>query len=79
MPVVGRELLPPMDTGGIKINITVDPNLPIAASKRIVEAVNRVVAKSGKLERLSCAIGSEPGVLSIGSGSGLDHLAITAT
>ncbi len=79
MPVVGRELLPPMDTGGVKINITTDPNLPIAASKKIVEKVNRVVAQSGKLERLSCAIGSEPGVLSIGSGSGIDHIAITAT
>ncbi len=79
MPVVGRELLPPMDTGGIKINITVDPNLPIAASKKIVEQVNRAVARNGKLKYLSSAIGSEPGVLSIGSGSGLDHISIVAT
>ena len=79
MPVVGRELLPPMDTGGLKVNITVDPNLPIEASRRVVEKVDRILAQSGKLERLSSAIGSEPGVLSIGSGSGLDHISITAT
>jgi len=26
MPVVGRELMPPMDTGGVRISITTDPN-----------------------------------------------------
>ena len=79
MPTVGRELMPPMDTGGVKINITTDPNLPIEASQKIVVEVNRIVAESGKLDRLSSSIGSEPGVLSIGSGSGIDHIAVTAT
>ncbi len=79
MPVVGRELMPPMDTGGIKINITTDPNLPIAASRKIARQVNKIVAENGQLDRLSTAIGSEAGVLSIGSGSGTDHIAVTAT
>ncbi len=79
MPIVGRELMPPMDTGGIKINITTDPNLPIAASRKIVEQVNKIVRENGQLERLSVAIGSEAGVLSIGSGSGSDHIAVVAT
>lgn len=79
MPTVGRELMPPMDTGGIRISITTDPNLPIAASRKIVREVNKIVAENGKLEYLSSAIGSEAGVLSIGSGSGIDHIAITAT
>ncbi len=79
MPVVGRELMPPMDTGGIKINITTDPNLPIDASQKIVAEVNQIVAESGQLDRLSSSIGSEPGVLSLGSGSGTDRIAVTAT
>ncbi|MCF6289980.1 MAG: efflux RND transporter permease subunit [Desulfobacterales bacterium] len=79
MPVVGRELMPPMDTGGIRINITTDPNLPIAASKEITRQVNGILLENGRLKRLSAAIGSEAGVLSIGSGSGSDHIAITAT
>ncbi len=79
MPVVGRELMPPMDTGGVQIRITTDPNLPVEASRKIVEEVNRIVTANGTLDRLSAAIGSEPGVLSIGSGSGTDHIAITAT
>ncbi len=79
MPTVGRELMPPMDTGGVRISITTDPNLPIAASQQIVREVNRIVAENGQLDYLSSAIGSEAGVLSIGSGSGTDHIAVTAT
>jgi multidrug efflux pump subunit AcrB len=79
MPTVGRELMPPMDTGGVKINITTDPNLPIEASQKILAEVNRIVVENGQLDRLSSSIGSEPGVLSIGSGSGIDHIAVTAT
>ena len=79
MPVVGQELMPPMDTGGVKISMTVDPNLPVEVSKQIVKEADAIIAKHGELLRLSSAIGSEAGVMSIGSGSGIDHIAITAT
>lgn len=79
MPTVGQELMPPMDTGGVKISITVDPNLPIGASKQIIEEADQIIARHGELLRLSSAIGSEAGIMSIGSGSGLDHIVITAT
>lgn len=79
MPTVGRELMPPMDTGGVLIKITTDPNLPIDTSRDIVRKANSIITASGKLEYLSSAIGSEAGVLSIGSGSGTDHITITAT
>jgi multidrug efflux pump subunit AcrB len=79
MPTVGQELMPPMDTGGVKVSIVTDPNLPIEASQHIVEQVNTILAANGPLLRLSSTIGSEPGVLSIGSGSGIDNIAITAT
>jgi multidrug efflux pump subunit AcrB len=79
MPTVGQELMPPMDTGATKISITVDPNLPIEASQKVVKEANEIIAKHGELLYLSSVIGSEAGVLSIGSGSGTDHIAITAT
>ncbi len=79
MPLVGQELMPPMDTGIVKINITMDPNLPISESARTLRDVNRIIYKSGKVLRVSASVGSEAGVLSIGSGSGIDHIAITAT
>ncbi len=79
MPTVGQELMPPMDTGGVKISLTMDPNLPVSASEKVVKEANTIIAKHGELLRLSSAIGSEAGVMSIGSGSGIDHIAITAT
>ena len=79
MPVVGQELMPPMDTGGVNINITTQANLPIEKSEEIMEAVNKIIKDQGKLLRISGSIGSEAGVMSIGSGSGIDHLSIVAT
>jgi multidrug efflux pump subunit AcrB len=40
MPVVGQELMPPMDTGGVNIHITTDSNLPIEKSEEIMKEVN---------------------------------------
>ena len=79
MPVVGQELMPPMDTGGVNIDITLEANLPIQKSQEVMEKVNKVIEKQGKLLRVSGSIGSEPGVLSIGSGSGIDNMKIVAT
>ena len=79
MPVVGQELMPPMDTGGVNIKITTDANLPIGKSEAIMKQVNALVREEGEILRISGSIGSEAGVLSIGSGSGTDHLAVVAT
>jgi len=79
MPTVGQELMPPMDTGGVNIRITTAANLPIEKSEAIMNQVNEIITKEGKLLRASGSIGSEAGVLSIGSGSGTDHLFIVAT
>jgi len=79
MPVVGQELMPPMDTGGVNIKITTDANLPIEKSEAIMKKVNVIIKEQGELLRISGSIGSEAGVMSIGSGSGIDHLSIVAT
>ena len=79
MPTVGQELMPPMDTGGVKVSIVTDSNLPIEATRKILKEANEIIAKSGKLKYLSSSIGSEAGVMSIGSGSGIDHISIVAT
>ncbi|WP_415397046.1 efflux RND transporter permease subunit [Sulfurimonas sp. CS5] len=79
MPTVGQELMPPMDTGGVMISITVDANLPLQASEKIVKEADAIISKHGELLYLSSAIGSEAGVMSIGSESGIDQISITAT
>jgi len=79
MPVVGQELMPPMDTGGVNIDITLESNLPISKSEEVMQEVNKIIKQEGKLLRVSGSIGSEAGVMSIGSGSGIDHIKIVAT
>ncbi len=79
MPTVGQELMPPMDTGAVNIKITTAPNLPIEKSEEIMKKVNQIIINEEKSLRISGSIGSEAGVLSIGSGSGIDHISIVAT
>ena len=79
MPIVGQELMPPMDTGALNIKIITEANLPIEKSEMIMEKVNKVINAQAEVLRISGSIGSEAGVLSIGSGSGIDHLSIVAT
>lgn len=79
MPVVGRELMPPMDTGAIKIAVKMDPNLPIGESEAVVTRIHEILHRHGKVLRISTAIGSEPGVMTIGSGSGIDAVSINVT
>ncbi len=79
MPTVGQELMPPMDTGGVKISIVTDSNLPFDVTKNILKEANEIITRNGKLDYLSSSMGSEAGVLSIGSGGGIDHISITAT
>ncbi len=81
MPTVGQELMPPMDTGAIAVKITTDANLPIEKTEEVMARVNQVMYEKGgdKLLRVSGSIGSEAGIMSIGSGSGVDHILIMAT
>ncbi len=78
MPIVGQELMPAMDTGTIKINITTDPNLPISKSEELVQQINEILYRDEHIRKVSASVGSEAGILSIGSGSGIDHISITA-
>ncbi len=79
MPTVGQELMPPMDTGGVKVAVSVDSNLPIESSQLVVEQIDEILRKHGEILRVSSSIGSEAGVVSIGSGSGIDKIVINAT
>jgi len=79
MPLVGQELMPPMDTGIVKVTIQMDSNLPIEKSGETVEQVSRILREVAPLVRMSATVGSEPGVISMGSGSGIDSIGITAT
>jgi multidrug efflux pump subunit AcrB len=78
MPIVGKELMPAMDTGAVKIKIATTPNLSIEKSRDILIEVEEVLKNSGNLETISASIGSEAGVLTIGSGGGVNDILIIA-
>lgn len=67
MPLAGRDLMPPMDTGIVKIDFEVWPNSPVAVTEQVVaEMENRIMAVPGFL-RMAVVVGAEPGVISFGA------------
>ena len=51
----------------------------LVTSIKTVKQVNKIVEKNGQQDRLSSAISSESGILSMRSGSDTDHISDTAT
>ncbi|RMD45843.1 MAG: efflux RND transporter permease subunit, partial [Aquificota bacterium] len=66
IPVVGREIMPPMDTGIVKGTITTDSNLSVHQVENIVKKISEILNKDKRVEMYSIAVGSEPGVLTMG-------------
>jgi multidrug efflux pump subunit AcrB len=76
MPLVGQELMPAMDTGGVKIKVSTTPNISIHQSKKILEEIEQIANSVQEVETISASIGSEAGVLSLGSGGGINDILI---
>lgn len=68
VPLVGRDLMPPMDTGIFKVNFETDSNTSLAETERILNEMEAIIQKIPGVLRISTAVGSEPGVISFGSG-----------
>lgn len=67
-PLVGQSVQPPMDTGIIKINFEADANSSLAQSNAILTKMEHAIRKQEGLVAVSSALGSEPAVVSFGSG-----------
>ena len=67
-PLVGQSLQPPMDTGIIKINFEADSNSSLAQTHAILQQIETIIKKQKGLVSISSALGSEPSVVSFGSG-----------
>lgn len=68
IPTIGRDLMPPMDTGIAKANITFDSNTSILKVNQTLFTIEKYVKSLGDVEMMSDAIGSEPGVLTVSAG-----------
>ena len=68
MPLVGRDLMPPMDTGIIKVNFETDANTSLAATEKVLAKMEKIAMQRPEVTSVSSVIGSEPAVVSFGSG-----------
>ncbi len=80
MPMLGKELMPLMDTGVISVDFETQPNVDVDAIKVIAQQVEREI-KAEVPEKwmlyMSTVIGSEPGVKSFGASRLLQQATVT--
>lgn len=68
LPLVGRDALPPMDTGQVRAHIKFGANEPVEVAEARLRDFQKQLMADKRVERVSASFGSEPGVLSLGSG-----------
>ncbi|MCK8603757.1 efflux RND transporter permease subunit [Desulfoferrobacter suflitae] len=68
MPVIGRELMPPMDTGIVNIVFELPPDALIQDLDRALTEIEKVVLEEPNVLMISSVVGSEPGQVSFGAG-----------
>ncbi|MDA8163925.1 MAG: efflux RND transporter permease subunit [Desulfobacteraceae bacterium] len=69
MPVIGRDLMPPMDTGIVKAHVKFSANETVEAAERRLAPFLAWLHGRPEVQMSSVTLGSEPGVLSLGAGS----------
>ncbi|MCK7497480.1 MAG: efflux RND transporter permease subunit [Comamonadaceae bacterium] len=68
MPVIGQDAMPPMDSGVVRMHVKFGGNVPVQAAEERMAEFERELMTDRRLKRFSASYGSEPGVLSLGSG-----------
>jgi multidrug efflux pump subunit AcrB len=68
MPLAGRDLMPPMDTGIFRVTFDAYPNTSLAHAEELLHQAEKIVWAQPGVVRTAATLGSEPGVLSFGSG-----------
>ena len=67
-PLVGTNVQPPMDTGIIKINFEADANSSLSQTNGVLTKIEQVIKGQEGVVSISSALGSQPSVVSFGSG-----------
>ena len=77
MPTIGRDVMPPMDTGIMKVNMEFSSNLNANESIKRLKPFIAWLKKQPWMVKDSIAIGTEKGVLSIGGGGSGNSIGMT--
>lgn len=67
IPLAGRDLMPPMDTGILKVSFEIWPNTSVSATEDALETVNERIREMPGVLKSATTVGSEPGVISFGA------------
>ena len=67
-PLIGNELMPPMDTGIATIELKTPADAGPERVTTVLNRVEQVIMTTPGVERLSSVVGSEPGKISFGNG-----------
>jgi len=68
VPLIGRDLMPPMDTGIFRVTFESYPNTSLGQTEALLGAAEKAIWRQPGVTMTSSTLGSEPGVLSFGSG-----------
>jgi len=68
VPMIGRDALPPMDTGIVRVHVKFSANQPVAAAEASLKEFEARLMQDPRVKRVSTTFGSEAGVISLGSG-----------
>ena len=69
MPTIGKDAMPPMDTGIIKAQVSFSANETVENAQEKIKPVLKWLKTKDWVKMSSVAFGTEPGVLSLGSGN----------
>ncbi|MGM0539623.1 MAG: efflux RND transporter permease subunit [Thermodesulfobacteriota bacterium] len=67
MPLAGKDLMPPMDTGIIMIEFQTTSGMPVDKTQETVHRMEEVIAGYPGFVRMATVGGAEPGVISFGA------------
>jgi len=69
MPTIGKDAIPPMDSGIIKAQLAFSSNETVNSAEKKIFPLLKWLHQQAWVVKSSVAFGSEPGVLSLGSGN----------
>ncbi len=69
MPIIGRDVMPPMDTGIVKVHLKFSSNDTVEKARESLMPFLEWLHKQKEVKMSSVAFGNEMGILSLGSGN----------
>ncbi|MFA7240379.1 MAG: efflux RND transporter permease subunit [Sulfuricellaceae bacterium] len=68
IPIIGKEAMPPMDTGNVRMHVRFSANQPVEVAEARLKEFEARLMQDKRVKRVSAIFGSEAGVISLGSG-----------